>query len=125
MGNNNEKIGQNSSLKISEEVISSIAANAALEIDGVAGLSNKVADVKGALKGKNFMKAVKVIKLDNEIVIDIYISLAEGAKIQTVVPTVQKAVKNEVQNMTGKVVGSVNVNVADLAVSEDEENTEE
>lgn len=124
MGNNNEKIGQNSSLKISEEVIASIAANAALEIDGVAGLSNKVADVIGALKGKNFMKAVKVVKFDNEIVIDIYISLAEGAKIQSVVPAVQKAVKSEVQNMTGKVVGSVNVNIADLAVSE-EENSDE
>lgn len=118
-------------LSISEEVIASIATTAAKDIPGVVGFSNRVPDVKSALKGKTPLKSVKVLNNDSEIAVTIYISIDENAKLTTVATKVQKAVKEAVQTMTGKVVGKVNVVVADVeftkpeAEQESQEETEE
>jgi len=115
-----------STLSISEDVIASIATTAAKDIKGVAGFSNRVPDVKSALNGKNPLKSVRVLKNDTDIVITIYVSLEEGAKLTTVATEVQKAVKEAVQNMTGKVVSKVNVVISDVEFnSEKAEETEE
>ena len=115
-----------STLSISEDVIASIATTAAKDIKGVAGFSNRVPDVKSALKGKSPLKSVRVLKNDTDIVITIYVSLEEGAKLTTVATEVQKAVKEAVQNMTGKVVSKVNVVISDVEFnSEKAEETEE
>ncbi len=112
-------------LSISEDVIASIATTAAKDIPGVVGFSNKVPDVKNVLKGKTPLKSVKVLKNDSEIEITIYISIDENAKLTAVATQVQKAVKEAVQNMTGKIVGKVNVVVADVEFSKPEEEKEE
>lgn len=115
---NKENIG---GLIISEDVIAEIARNATKDIEGVAGFSTRPVDIKGVFKkGKNSSKSIKVISHDNEMVLDLYIFLKSGVKIPTVCENVQRSVKEAVQNMTGRIVSKVNINVAGIAFPTEE-----
>lgn len=114
---NKDSIKNCGGVVISAEVISSIAANAAKDIDGVAGLCAAPAQIKGVLgKVSGKPSSVVISNKNTDLVITIYIKIENGYNIQTVGSEVQAAVKQAVQNMTGKVVNKVNVSVADLAV---------
>uniref|UniRef100_UPI004027637A Asp23/Gls24 family envelope stress response protein n=1 Tax=Eubacterium sp. TaxID=142586 RepID=UPI004027637A len=111
---------------ISEEAISSIATNAAKDVNGVVGFSNKPDDVvstikKGSLK---VMSPVRVFQDGDNLDISIYICIASGKKIQPVAEEVQKVVKEAVQNMTGRLVSKVNVIIASVELQQPEENSE-
>ncbi len=111
---------------ISEEAISSIATNAAKDVSGVVGFSNKPDDVvstikKGSLK---VMSPVRVFQDGDDLDISIYINIASGKKIQPVAEEVQKVVKEAVQNMTGKLVSKVNVIIASVEIEEQKSSEE-
>ena len=63
---------------ISEEVISSIASAAAVEVPGVAGMAQRPADIRGII-GSAAARAVRVLNNDSETVLDVYINLKRGA----------------------------------------------
>ena len=110
------KYGAKGGLIISEEAVSSIATNAAKDVDGVTGFSNRPADVvstikKGSLK---VMSPVRIVQDGDDLDISIYINIANGKKIQPVAEEVQRVVKEAVQNMTGKLVSKVNVIIASV-----------
>lgn len=104
------------SLTISEEAISSIVINAAKDVDGVTGFSNKPADVVSTIKSGSLkvMSPVRVTLDGDEIKVFVYINVAINAKIQPVAEKVQKVVKEAVQNMTGRLVSKVNVIIASV-----------
>lgn len=101
-------------LSINTEVLEKIAAIAAKEIDGVAGLSKKAIDLKGAVKNKNAFKGIKVESVNGALKITAFIALKQGANIKEVAEKVQANIKDKIQNMTGTAVTSVNVNIADI-----------
>ncbi len=112
-------------LVISEEVISAIATNAAKDVDGIAGFSNRPVDVvntikKGSLK---VMSPVRVLADGEDLNISIYVNMLPGKKIRQVAEEVQRAVKESVQNMTGKLVSKVNVIIAGLEFDQPESET--
>ena len=109
--NNNSSTG---GLVISEEVIAKIATMAVLDVEGVAGMVAKPADIKGLMKKDHAAKSVRVAASDTEVKIDLYISLKLGARIREVCDAVMHSVKENVQNMTGKVVDAVNVHIEDI-----------
>lgn len=118
ISNHNSKGG----LVISEEAISTIVTNAAGDVDGVVGFSNRPADVvstikKGSLK---VTRPVRVVQEGDNIDISLYINIAIGKKIQPVAEEVQKAVKEAVQNMTSKLVSKVNVIIASVEEPQNE-----
>lgn len=107
---------------ISEEAVSSIVTNAAKDVNGVTGFSNKPDDVvstikKGSLK---VMSPVRVFQDGDDLDISVYINIASGIKIQPVAEEVQRVVKAAVQNMTGKLVSKVNVIIASVEDHEPE-----
>ncbi len=104
---------------ISGDVIASIAATAASEIPGVAGLANRPADLRGIVTNTPANKSVRVLNNENETVLDVYVDLLEGVKIQEVASKVQQSVKVAVQSMTGRPVTRVNVHVQGMASAED------
>lgn len=113
-------------LVISEEVISAIATKAAKDVDGIAGFSNRPVDVvntikKGSLK---VMSPVRVLADGEDLNISIYVNMLPGKKIRQVAEEVQQAVKESVQNMTGKLVSKVNVIIAGLEFDQPESETE-
>ena len=109
-------------LVISHEVVSSIAINAAKDVDGVSSFYSGPVDVVSTIKQGSLrvMSPVRIMQDGDDFSISIYINIAPGKKFQTVATQVQHAVKDSVQNMTGKLVSKVNVIVAGIDFDEPE-----
>lgn len=107
---------------ISEEAVSSIVTNAAKDVNGVTGFSNKPYDVVSTIKKESLkvMSPVRVFQDGDDLDISVYINIASGIKIQPVAEEVQRVVKEAVQNMTGKLVSKVNVIIASVEDHEPE-----
>lgn len=108
---------ENGSVLISEDVIESIAQHALAEVEGAAGLSvkpgNEVADLIGV---KNWGKGLKIyISGDNTVAIDADIVIRYGYSVVDVADSVQMAIANAVESMTGVKVTAVNVNVRGIS----------
>lgn len=107
------KADESGSVTISEEVIASIAAIAATEIDGVAYLGT--ANVTDFLAKKSASKGVKIALEEGTAEISITITVKKGFVIPTVAKTVQSNAASAVESMTGLSVSAVNVKVAGVA----------
>ena len=105
----NERTAENGGIFISNDVIASIAANAAKDIEGVSGFALKTGT--RTARAADSAKAVKVLSQDNDVKIQIGIRVKNGVNLQTVSMAIQRSIKNAVQSMTGKVVTKVNVAV--------------
>lgn len=120
-------------LAINKEVIAQISTTAALEVEGVSGVSSRPLELRRVLKGNIFSKSFNVSVDNGAIIIDAYISVKDDARVKKVAEEVQKNVKEKVQTMTGNAVAKVNVYVNDIGIEEpteelvldDEEITEE
>ncbi|NLP48120.1 MAG: Asp23/Gls24 family envelope stress response protein [Clostridiales bacterium] len=110
------------SLVISDEVIASIALNAAKDVEGVLGFALRPPALQSIMKiGGEALKSVKVISNETDVMLHIYILVAEDANIPTLSVEVQENIKKAVQEMTGKAVTRVNVNIAGILFSNEEE----
>lgn len=105
---------------ISEEVVAKIVNTAVLEVEGVADVVPRPADLKGIFSNRS-SQAVHVDMGDNDVSIDVFLKLKMGAQILEVCKEAQLRIKDAVQNMTGKVVTKVNVNVVDVEIEKEEE----
>ena len=95
---------------IAEDVISKIAEKAALEIEGVHGLS-KSPDTKFSFAKYRTEKPIRIFSKENEIFVTISIVIKSGYKIPEVAAKVQKSVTENIQNMAGKKVTKVNIRI--------------
>lgn len=122
----NRTVDNIGSLVISEDVIASIALNAAKDVEGVSSFAVRTPDVHSIFKlGEGAARFVRVVSSDNDVKISVHVNIAPGTKIPKVAADIQKNVKNAVQSMTGKMVSKVNVSVAGMDIEpkeEDEEN---
>jgi len=104
-------------LRISEEVIATIAGIATSDVEGVASLSGGLADgIAGMLGKKNLGKGVKVEAGEKEAAIDVSVIVEYGCKIHMVAKDVQNKVREAVEGMTGMKVVEVSVNVVGVNV---------
>lgn len=103
-GNNDS---EQSMLKISEDVILTVARLAALDVKGVAGLNGEVNAVS-KLRGNG---PISITLMGDVAAVDIKIIVKSSAKACVVAQAVQNAVKENIQNMTGVTVARVNVSV--------------
>ena len=121
------------SIKISEEVIASIAITAALEIDGISFIASiavtAALEIDGTAKvhqklltsAKNIVgtvkstqKGVSVVTTSEGLDLTVQISVKNGYKIPDVALAVQNNVKEAVSNMTGLNVCRVNIIVSNV-----------
>ena len=110
------------SLKVSENVIVTIAKNAALEIEGVQKIATKPLSIKSFLQSSSDPADIRVSMLDGVCMIGMSIVVKTGINVVSVCEQIQEKVKAAVQSMTGVTVSKVDVSVADVAfdaVSED------
>lgn len=118
----NRSVDNIGNLVISEDVIASIALNAAKDVEGVSSFAVRTPDVHSILKlGEGAARSVRVVSSDNDVKISVSVNLAPGTKIPKVAAEIQKNVKNAVQSMTGKMVSKVNVSVAGMDIEPKEE----
>ncbi len=115
-----EEIGN---IKISVDVIATIAGMAAGEIEGVNGLHSSfaggIAEMLGAKKSSG--KGVKVELNDNTAAIDLYIVVDYGVRIPELAWEIQENVKNHVETMTGMNVEKVNIHIEGVSFPKETE----
>ena len=120
MGENKDYLSavqENGSIHISEEVIASIAALAANEVEGVCGLSaNLGSDIAELMGKKNLGKGVKLSFNDDTISIDCYVVALYGYSVIDIAKNVQEKVTTAVESMTGRTVRSVNVDICGITL---------
>ena len=96
------------SIHISEEVLASIAAGAAVEIEGISGLMSMTGK-------KNNAKGVRIAVEDDGVIVDLHVMIRYGFAIPEVAEKLQSAVASSLEAMTGFVVKAVNVHVGGVS----------
>lgn len=101
------------SVRIADDVVGVIAGIAAMEVEGVAGMSGGfAAEVGERMTGKkNLSKGVKVQVGEKEVAIDLYIVVEYGVRIPDVAQRVQENVKRAVESMCGLECVEINIHV--------------
>lgn len=108
-------------VRIANEVVGIVAGLAAVEIEGVAGMSGGIAGGIAELLGrKNLSKGVKVEVGEEQAAVDLYIIVEYGVKIPEVARKIQENVKQAIETMTGLEVVEVNVNVQGVHFQQEE-----
>ncbi len=113
-------------VKISDEVIVTIASVAVSEIEGISGTGTGIVEgFARKLVKKPASGGIKVATTESGVVIDINVIMNYGVRIPEVAWNVQDAVKKEVEVMTGLTVAKVNVRVVGIEVPQDDADKEE
>lgn len=108
-------------IKIDDDVIATIAAVAAEQVEGVVELQSTLkASVTDMLGVKNLSKGVKVNVGEQETIIDIYVTVEYGKNIVEISKVVQEKVKEAIETMTSLEVVEVNVHVSGIAIVDKE-----
>ncbi|MDR1157944.1 MAG: Asp23/Gls24 family envelope stress response protein [Oscillospiraceae bacterium] len=102
---------ENGTIHISEDVVASIAALAATEVEGVASLSTGTE----WLGRKNLTRGVKIVLEERRTSLTVSLSVRYGFPVQTVARQVQEKVREAVESMTGLTVTGVDVNVSGVS----------
>ncbi|MEN6326242.1 MAG: Asp23/Gls24 family envelope stress response protein [Syntrophomonas sp.] len=104
-------------IRIADEVVSTVAGLAAIDVEGIVALSGGWGtDLVEKLGRKNYGKGIKVEVADEQTRIDIFIVVEFGYPIPQVAQNVQKEVKLAVETMTGLTVSSVNVHIVSVSL---------
>ena len=115
--NVNSKLDFNGNIKIADDVISSIAALAATDVEGVHGMAGYTTnELVARLGGKPVAKGVKAIVDGDDVRFSLAIIAEYGYSIPDVCRKVQDKVRTTVDNMTGLSTSEVNVTIAGINV---------
>ena len=113
-------------IRISDDVVKTIAAKAASDVEGVYKLAGGVADEVSKILGKKRpTNGVKVEVGEKECSIEIFIVVEYGYLISEVAHDVQKSVLKAVSELSGLKVVEVNVYVQDVKIRAEEISEEE
>lgn len=102
--------------RISDDVVVTIVATVLSEIEGVASVPGGI--VSGILGRKGVGKGIKVEANDQEVAIDVALTLNYGIRIPEVAAEIQSKTRQAVEEMTGKYVRAVNVTVQGMRLPE-------
>jgi len=97
---------------ISEEALAAIAVTAVRGVEGVTALVPRSANVARLLRQKGSLRYVKFMRAGAELSLEIALRVRAGVNITALACQAQCAVKNAVQDMTGKTVARVNLKIA-------------
>lgn len=115
------EIDQSGTIRISDDVVSTIAGLAALDTEGIIAMSGGISEgLAKKLSGKNAQRGVTVEVGQLEAAIDLKVIVRYGTQIQSVCRELQLNVREAVENMTGLRVVEVNVKVEGVAFKDEE-----
>ena len=122
----NEQEKNDGTIKISDEVIATIASVAVSETDGVCNLSGSLTgEIAMRFGKKNINKGIKVTTADGGTVIDISITVKYGIRIPDIAWEIQENVKKSVESMSGLNVLKVNIHVVGVEFEDEKTVTDE
>lgn len=105
-------------ISVTDESIAGVVSHTALECYGVVDLvARKLGDTIADLfrKGRK-TRGIKILTIGDRIHIDLDIILKYGVSINAVAESVRRSVKYNVEQFTGMIVDSVNINVVGVKV---------
>ena len=107
---------ENGSVMISEDVVSTIVAQAVKDVEGIAALNTKTgSDLADMIGKKSWGKGIRInVADDNTLTIDCDVIVRYGQSVVTVAAEAQKAVFAAFETATGVAVDAVNVNVCGI-----------
>ena len=112
-----ESIG---TVKIADDVVAMIASLAATEIEGVSAMAGNITNELMSKVGmKNLTKGVKVDVLENNVTVDLAVTMEYGYNIPATCQKVQQKVKSAIENMTGLTCTDVNIRIAGVNMKKD------
>ena len=104
------------SVRISEDVIASIAAIAASETEGVGNLYSGIGTNVAEFLGKKILARGVRVEFHGDLVeVEVSLLAQYGFNICEVCKNVQSAVRSSIQSMTGMRTSAVNVNVGGVS----------
>lgn len=113
----NEKFG---TVKIADDVVAMIAALAAAEVDGVAGMGGNMSnEILKRVGMKSLAKGAKVDVMNQKVKVELAITMEYGFNIPVTCQQVQNKVKSAIENMTGLEVTDVNIRIAGINVTKE------
>ncbi|MBP5308064.1 MAG: Asp23/Gls24 family envelope stress response protein [Clostridia bacterium] len=99
-------------ISISDKAIAKVALKATLDCYGIVEtVSNKFSDSISEFLKFDTTRGVKVSTLDDRIYIDLFVMIKFGVSISAVAESLKQSGKYAVENFTGMIVDSVNVNI--------------
>ncbi len=104
-----EAVSEVNGIKISEDVVATIAGMAVSEVKGVASTNSGI--ISEVFGKKSYSKGIKVQINDKNANIDVYVVVEYGCRIPDVAWEIQNRVKSAVEDMTGLRVEKVGVQV--------------
>lgn len=119
-GMQDENLG---SIKISDDVITVCAANAAAKIPGVCELAGGLTEnlSKNILGIDHSGKGIKLSKNEEGLILDIYVIVEYKVKIPQLAWEIQSNVKKEIESITDLKVSEVNIHVQGVHLPGEEE----
>ena len=113
-------------IRIADDVVKTIAAKTAADVEGVYKLAGGVVDEVSKILGKKRpTNGIKVEVGEVECSIEVYLVIKYGYRIPEVAEEVQKAVLEEVSKLSGLKVVEVNVYVQNVRIEETVETSED
>ena len=104
-------------ITIDDEAIACVTGHIARECYGVIDLASQgIVGSFNSVKKKSLSKGVKIKTVENRIYIDIDVVLKFGVSISTVTDNLKSSIKYGVENFTGMIIDSVNINVVGVRV---------
>ena len=105
-------------ITVTDESIALVVGHTALECYGVVDLvARKFLDnLREMISKKTKSRGIKILTIGDRIHIDMQIILKYGVSINAVAESVRRSVKYNVEQFTGMIVDSVNINVVGVKV---------
>jgi uncharacterized alkaline shock family protein YloU len=100
-----------STVRIADEVVSTVAAMAAMEVDGVAGMAAGLVGGLTEMLGRRGARGVRVEVQGQAATLELSLTVRYGVRIPEVAAKVQENVRRAVEQMTGLQVKAVHVHV--------------
>lgn len=105
-------------ITVSKQAIAVACGHIARDVYGVVDLVGRsFSDALSELLNKQpLSKGVKIITVNNRIYVDLYVIIKYGVSLNAVADSLKKAVKYKLEEFTGMIIESVNVNIIGVRV---------
>ena len=110
-----EIVEKDDSVKISNDVIATIAGTVVSQVQGVYSTAGGISELFGK---KSATKGIKVDSTEGDIKIDVNIVVEYGVRIPDVAFEIQNKVKKAIETMTGLNVSNVNIHIQGINIPE-------
>lgn len=120
----NTVYAESGTIKISEEVVQTIAAMAVAEVKGVTLSASLTDGIVEKFVKKSYNKTVRIEMAEKEVSIELHVMVDYGVKIQATASELQDAVKRSIETMTDLTVTHVDVYVEGINTPKDQKKAE-